>query len=1153
MSLRRNVIGLVLALLAAGAATAYGQAGIPARYLVPHPCFVPANPLKKGMTHPVPEKLVRMTPGAVLHTLEGAGTPYHSDHLREDQAPLTGPAFAKQVHLIAIMVDFSDQPMGSRFAADAPDSARLYAGRVLDNLASMYDEMSGGAFEIRWDLAPTVYRLPQTMAWYGLDDSIGTREGALCRDAVRAADPDVDFGRYDRFLLIHAGGGQEADINNDSLEEVWSVFFRPADLAYYLPEPDADRGIRTADRTAAGDTVYVNHMVITPEYESQDGYDFGEQGVVCHEFGHSFGLPDLYDTTGPADFIFADSQGIGAFGLMGSGIWNDNGYFPAEMCAWSKYYVGWLRPTVYRPDSRDGEQEVAVKAVELARRTGAVRIPMGGDEYLLIENRKHDYNGNGKFDFHDVDGDSTFGFWTDDYQGAEYDWWLPTFQEQHDVRFDGSGLLVWHVDESIVRDYLPYNLVNSDALHKGVDLEEADGIQDLDKLDFTFEAFGDPRDSYWAGNATEFTPDSNPSSDAYNDARTGIWITGISAPDSVMTFKLRFTSPGGNGPGDFRPGWPRDLAGETRDFQPVVGDLDGDGRKEIVVASADTLGLGGVTVFEPDGSGFRTATAAPLTRGNLRSGPILANLDPQVDALPELIWVSGDTLYAYKGTGVFLRQDGALSPAPAPFYLLAGEPGRVHLTAGDLDNRDGRPEVLVSYPAPDAPGWSALLAVAYLPGTGTSVRTLVDYPGSMPYPGTLADVDTVDSGLKEIATSVRTGAGGYLAVSLLDERPVNDRFAVNPLFYSAGDSVSFTPPVVGDLNRDGIEEIVVADSRGFVHAFDLRIGTTDGVTKRVGGFAWPPAGGENGGQPPAFNSDKFAELSGFPVQIGALGDDALSLADVDGDGYLEVLAFGPVNQLYVINYNGTFVLTLPVGVPGEDRFTEPFLAPLVADVTGTPAPEFLLPLPDGQVRAHTLLGRPIDHWSYLGGGNQGSYPQVADLDGDGDLELVTVEDVTVSTPAAQAPGGDDRPNIVRTGRVLVREVGEGTGAGPWPVFRHDAARSGRSPAPTGARSDPAALLTEAFAMPNPAVATDPVFHYRVRSDVQRLTIEVRDLSGRAVRSLNGSVDRSTDNEVRWDRTNDRGNPVAPGLYLVRFRAEAGGRAEVMTARCVVVR
>jgi hypothetical protein len=304
-----------------------------------------------------------------------------------------------------------------------------------------------------------------------------------------------------------------------------------------------------------------------------------------------------------------------------------------------------------------------------------------------------------------------------------------------------------------------------------------------------------------------------------------------------------------------------------------------------------------------------------------------------------------------------------------------------------------------------------------------------------------------------------------------------------------------------------------------------------------------------------FDNDAFSELPGWPVYVGTLAEDELSLADLDGDGYLEVLVFGPVNKFHAVNYNGTEVLSLPVGIPGEDRFTAPFLSPLVQDVGNGAEPELLLPLPDGQVRAHDRLGKKIPGWVYLGGGNQGIYPIVTDLERDGCLELITVEDIAGSFPEdVPIDSGDTSEGITRQGRLLVREVGPGTAEGPWPVYRHDPARTARIAAPTGEGAGPADLIAEAFVMPNPVVSREETgFHYQIRSDVERVDLDIYNARGVAIASLDGSVYPSTDNVVRWDLTNDQGHQVAPGLYYVRFQAVAGSSTRAEITPFVVIR
>jgi hypothetical protein len=105
------------------------------------------------------------------------------------------------------------------------------------------------------------------------------------------------------------------------------------------------------------------------------------------------------------------------------------------------------------------------------------------------------------------------------------------------------------------------------------------------------------------------------------------------------------------------------------------------------------------------------------------------------------------------------------------------------------------------------------------------------------------------------------------------------------------------------------------------------------------------------------------------------------------------------------------------------------------------------------------------------------------------------------------------------GRAILRSAGSSPFApGGWPVYRHDTARTGRALDPSSPGQEPAnGLLADTFVMPNPASGTEPGFHYRVRSDVRSVTIEVHDLNGRLVRTIDGSVDVHTDNLVRWDR------------------------------------
>jgi immune inhibitor A len=145
----------------------------------------------------------------------------------------------------------------------------------------------------------------------------------------------------------------------------------------------------------------------------------GKIGVFCHELGHIFGLPDLYD-------LDMDSAGTGWWDLMAGGSWNNNGLTPAHLIAWCKVRLGWVKPLT-----------ASLQKITLRPSTDypdIYRLGPKGGEYFLIENR----------------------------QKKGFDGSLP-----------GEGLLVMHVDESRSN--------NSDQSHYLVGIQQCDRQRDLEK------------------------------------------------------------------------------------------------------------------------------------------------------------------------------------------------------------------------------------------------------------------------------------------------------------------------------------------------------------------------------------------------------------------------------------------------------------------------------------------------------------------------------------------------------------------------------------------------------------------------------------------------------------------------------------------------
>ena len=231
----------------------------------------------------------------------------------------------------------------------------------------------------------------------------------------------------------------------------------------------------------------IEEITQAPEYELSSG-ERSPLGVWVHEFGHELGLPDLYDTDN-------SSEGIGHWGVMASGSWADNGETPVYFSAWSRYWLGWVDPIPITDDINN----LVMEPVEDGGDVYMLPIPgnwSGSNEYFLIENR----------------------------QQMKYDLYLP-----------GEGLLIWHIDEDVINSKWNSNSVNNDEEHKGVDLEEADGEDDLDNN----ENRGDSGDTY---NSGSFTKDTYPDSLAYNNTESGWKIENIETDGDKIIVDISFLS-----------------------------------------------------------------------------------------------------------------------------------------------------------------------------------------------------------------------------------------------------------------------------------------------------------------------------------------------------------------------------------------------------------------------------------------------------------------------------------------------------------------------------------------------------------------------------------------------------------------------------------
>ncbi len=510
------------------------------------------------------------------------------------------------LHIVAIMVEF--QPDTNRFTTgdgtfnpayldtsvvviDPLPHDQGYFEAHLSFVKHYFETASTNQLTVSYEVLPTVYRLDNEMAYYsptGQTSENDYKLGWFLRDSWEKVheDPSVQTTTWTNetlFLVFHAGAGRDFDFLNTTLDRT------PQDI----PSLHLDlNGIRTLmqEPTFNGFNVKgftVQNTGILPETESRTG-EFLEEpfilqlainGLVTAIAGNHIGLPDLFNTTD-------GNSGIGRFGLMDpEGFFAYFGLFPPLPSAWERLYMGWDNAQTLSPTA---ETSLNLSAVSLQPAQGLIKYPITQTEYFLFENRHRDAqnagvtltirqpdgtfinptftNNDTRFTAENLDSLITIfprGVLT---ATSNYDFALPGGLDPgrdgdyftNDDRLLNGGILIWHIDETIINQGLGNNRINANVYRRGVDLEEADGAQDIgnstDNIFLESVIGGTAFDMWWSGNnytvITEngdslrqynnrFAPDTRPSTASNSGTYVPIEFYNFSDNVPVASFSVR--------------------------------------------------------------------------------------------------------------------------------------------------------------------------------------------------------------------------------------------------------------------------------------------------------------------------------------------------------------------------------------------------------------------------------------------------------------------------------------------------------------------------------------------------------------------------------------------------------------------------------------
>lgn len=463
--------------------------------------------------------------------------------------------------------------------------------------------------------------------------------------------------------------------------------------------------------------------------------------------------------------------------------------------------------------------------------------------------------------------------------------------------------------------------------------------------------------------------------------------------------------------------------GTVNNSSPTLADLDGNGQREILVGTTGQPSV--LVVVNPDGTiRWSKDVGAPIN-----SSPAVGDING--DGFPEIVVsVGGDVGNPQHDGGViafdrfgnqlwtFLTQD-ILDPHPYRDGVFSSP------TLCDL-NGDGKMEIAFG-------AWDQRIYL--LDSNGNSLWN--NLPNGYPGPGyfnqdsswsTAACADLNHSGQKQIIIGADISPG-----TLLDKTPIQAGGFIyvfdkngNVLVRRYLPETVFSSPAVGDLNGDGNLEIVTGTgyywyvnghpSQPYVYAFDTSQVLNSGLSYS------DPA--------------KLPNLAGWPQATDLPGFSSPALADLNGDGKLDVvIGTGNPNtnpaqgKVYAWNGNGVAIPGWPVTPQNwQGTNTAILSSPTVADIDNDGSPEVLFSmLWDVQVYGANGAHKFDLYTQYSVWGS----PAIGDTNGDGFIEVWI---------------GSSNFNDSSHG-YLWRFTSSTSGIGqtPWPMFHHDPQHTGRAP------------------------------------------------------------------------------------------------------------
>ena len=771
------------------------------------------------------------------------------------------------------------------------------------------------------------------------------------------------------YMIIHAGasrlvdGGSMGTRGADTPGDFMDVYIDNSAWPY-LDDTLSSISVEKVKSSSGKDSLVANGIVlkdaaidtlrsimVMSETASQDGLNWGVNGIMVNQIARELGLPNTYD-------VVKGTSRLGYYDMMDFAGYNaGNGFLPSMPAAWERAYMGWSQVKEVRPMAGK-PVTVEISAAGTGKGTEIVKVPLSASEYLLIENRQRSWSESGEVSVTtDTDEESrktsVYTYPVDSLSRVfEDSVCVKDKCKKNDSKASGiivdvssfdagipaSGIVVWRVNDWYLREYVKEGVANfwaGDTLRDhqfGIAMVEADGILSIGK---TFKnALGE--DTYDYGSGTDLLPHlrkPDKKSKQKFDTVTTIKSTGyantmttqggytgimiqVKVPenariektsnsfmgDSVVNFaaqKISVTISIDDGSIDGSQ-FPRNigLASAVRGAV-FVNDPENEGEKLLVAGAMDgtlqVFNALGDTVFPADTSIMQKTLSRDSAKIEVPLYRVGASYGPLVGMASD-----GNAVYSlHKNKLVKTSFVGGL-PTQESLDVDSAKAGPI-VHDGNVYFADKKGSVKVS---------ASKLEKAKSESEN-DLSNVVD----MAYCG----CEAANADGKALFAYV-TGDGRLVLPAHGMEQKLN------------GKADETWRVACTDLNRDGKMVAAVVGSRGTVAAVNLS-------TEKL---LWNK-----------IYKRGAAGTSGLKDETSGI-----ALGDVNGDGYPEIVFLGD-NMVYALDRSGLPIAGFPVKISRGAPIYGFFSDPVIVDVTGDAAPEILVPSNDGLVYAVSGKGKML--------------------------------------------------------------------------------------------------------------------------------------------------------------------------------------------------